>query len=72
MKPQGPKSNAAKARPKKKRVALSQRRLQALIAQGQLMEPAFDTTEAAKPPLDSADLRTEKDKVAMLLWVHHQ
>ena len=55
---------------KKKRVSLSQKRLQTLITKGQLLTSSFGTTEAAKLSFDSSDLRTEKDKAALLLWVY--
>jgi hypothetical protein len=56
--------------PKKKYIPLSQHRLHALISQDQLPGLSFDSTETSKAIFDTTDLRTEKDKNALLLWVY--
>ena len=50
-------------------MALSQKRLQALVTKSHLMDLSFGKAEASKVVFDSSDLRTEKDKAALLLWV---
>ena len=50
-------------------MALSQKRLQALVTKSHLMDLSFGKAEASKAVFDSSDLCTEKDKAALLLWV---
>src|ERR1700738_354627 len=51
----------------KTRNAMSQRRLQAMIEKGQKMDVGLGNSEASQ--LDHSDLRPEKERAALLLWV---
>jgi len=69
MKSRPSKNDTATPKARKKHVALSQKRLQALVTKSHLMDLSFGKAEASKAVFDSSDLRTEKDKAALLLWV---
>ena len=69
MKSRPSKNDTATPKTRKKHVALSQKRLQALVTKSHLMDLSFAKAEASKAMFDSSDLRTEKDKAALLLWV---
>ena len=63
------KNDTATSKARKKHVALSQKHLQALVAKSHLIDLSFGKADASKAVFDSSDLRTEKNKAALLLWI---